>query len=145
MKDTYEVEFNIYHGTTECNALIIKNSIKVKELFFTSCLARAKSYSDGTIIYTSHSEYFKYLNDAKKFVRDLIKKPFIDYIHEGVNTKHLRIKKFKVVFPSSGQSEIIHILKKNRCMYWAEKPSPCRREKTKDYIKLKLHKTKDFN
>jgi len=138
----YTVELNFYHGTSESDFEKI-DLLGAEELFFTSCLGRAKQYSvDGVVLQINKKFKFKYLNEARKFCREIIKTPYFDIIEKNVKPKKYKVKRFKVG-SKSGKEERFYIISNKNDLWWYAKPSPAFLEKTKDY--KKIHSKKDIN
>ena len=130
---------NFYHGTSE-NDLEKINLLGAEELFFTSCLSRAKQYSvDGVVLEIEKKFKFKYLNDAKKFCRDIIKMPFHDVIEKDVKPKKYQVKRYNPN-SNSGREEMIYIVSDNGDHWYYTKPSPCYLHEVTENDKIYSHK-----
>ena len=135
----YTVMLNFYHGTSESDLGKI-NLLGAEELFFTSCLGRAKQYSiDGVVLKIDKKFKFKYLNDAKKFCKEIIKMPFHDIIEKNVKPKKYQVKRYKKG-SVSGRQETIYIVSNNGSHWWYEKPSPCFLHEVIENDKIHAHK-----
>lgn len=131
----YTVELNFYHGTSESDLEKI-NLSGADELFFTTCIGRAKSYSiDGVVLKIRKQFKFKYLNDARKFCRSIILMPYYDVIEKNIKPKKYQVNRYKPD-SNSGKQETILIYSDKNDSWWYKKPSPAYLEETKDYQKL---------
>ncbi len=138
----YTVELSVYHGTTFSNSEKIKN-IGAAELFFTTNIARAKDYSsDGTIIKTTKTLKFEYLNEAKTFVREWQKFTFLDFILkiEKWNSKKFKVERFKKsMYPTQGRSETAWIFGDKTPLFSGKKLNPSNWKVQHQYKHSKLY------
>lgn len=142
---SYFVVFQMYHGTNNNDAEKIKN-IGFDELFFSSSLLRAKSYSiDGTVLKINKKIEFNYMNDAKKFIRKYQTIDFIDLIINGKEVNKIKVLKYKKSSsPTSGKAEEIFLLGDKKYIGWANKLSPSQSSEQYQYKNMRIHKFKQF-
>ncbi len=136
----YYVEFSVYHGTSRDKAVNIVR-FGSEELFFTTEISRAKSYSDeGVVLRKQMKIPFQYLNEAKRCIRKIVMMDFVDFIEKDVKGKNLRMLKFNPSVKHRGKTEEISITDGKRYLYTADNPSPSVGDKRFSPKYFKLHK-----